>query len=233
MIWSLAISTQSSQRCSSIASRNALEPLALVRSPIERYDVSCRNGTCWYRLEAPALATRAARDDLATAHPLDDLAQVLGRGAAAAAHEPEPVLARERVVRVGELLRGERVARAARRASSGRPALGMQRHADLGVPREVAQVLAHLGRPGGAVQADHVDAERLERGERGADLGADAASCRWSRRSPARCTGRSTPAARDRPLRPDDGGLGLQQVLAVSTRTASTPPSIMPRACAW
>jgi hypothetical protein len=33
-------------------------------------------------------------------------------------------------------------------------------------------VLAHLVRPGGAVQADGVDAERLERGERGADLGA-------------------------------------------------------------
>jgi hypothetical protein len=33
-------------------------------------------------------------------------------------------------------------------------------------------VLAHLVRPGGAVQADGVDAERLERGERGADFGA-------------------------------------------------------------
>ena len=37
----------SSQRPASIASRKALEPLAFVRSPIERYDVSCRNGTCW------------------------------------------------------------------------------------------------------------------------------------------------------------------------------------------
>lgn len=35
-IWSRAISTQSSQRASSMASRNFLEPLALVRSPIAR-----------------------------------------------------------------------------------------------------------------------------------------------------------------------------------------------------
>ena len=34
------------------------------------------------------------------------------------------------------------------------------------VPGEVAQVLAHLGGAGGAVEADHVDAERLERGQR-------------------------------------------------------------------
>ena len=36
---------------------------------------------------------------------------------------------------------------------------------------KLAQVLTHFGRPGGAVQADHVDAERLERGERGPNFG--------------------------------------------------------------
>ena len=41
---------------------------------------------------------------------------------------------------------------------------------DRGVPRQVAQVLAHLGRAGGAVEPDQVDAERLERGQRGPDL---------------------------------------------------------------
>ena len=57
--------------------------------------------------------------------------------------------------------------------SIGQAGVGHAGDADLRVPREVAQVLAHLGGAGGAVQADHVDAERLERGERGADLGAD------------------------------------------------------------
>jgi hypothetical protein len=37
--------TQVSQSPSSIASRKALEPLALVRSPTARYDESCANGT--------------------------------------------------------------------------------------------------------------------------------------------------------------------------------------------
>ncbi|CAM5366313.1 hypothetical protein STANM309S_04839 [Streptomyces tanashiensis] len=52
-IWSRAISTQSSQRPSSMASRNFFEPLAFVRSPIAMYEVSCRNGTVWYREAAP------------------------------------------------------------------------------------------------------------------------------------------------------------------------------------
>ncbi|CAM5690567.1 hypothetical protein SGRIM128S_03848 [Streptomyces griseomycini] len=46
-ICSRAISTQSSQRPSSMASRNFFDPFAFVRSPIARYDVSCRNGTLW------------------------------------------------------------------------------------------------------------------------------------------------------------------------------------------
>ncbi len=36
-----------------MASRNFFEPLALVRSPIARYAVSCRNGTVWYSDAAP------------------------------------------------------------------------------------------------------------------------------------------------------------------------------------
>ncbi len=52
-IWSRAISTQSSQRASSMASRNFLDPLAFVRSPIAMYEVSWRNGTVWYSEEAP------------------------------------------------------------------------------------------------------------------------------------------------------------------------------------
>ena len=53
------------------------------------------------------------------------------------------------------------------------------------VLREVAEVLGHLGRAGRAVHADDVGLHRLERGERGADLGADEHAARSSRPSPA------------------------------------------------
>ncbi len=59
-VWSRAISTQSFQRPSSIASRNALDPLALVRSPIIRTLASWRNGTDWYS-EAAAASGRTSR----------------------------------------------------------------------------------------------------------------------------------------------------------------------------
>ena len=59
----MAISTHCSQSWASIASRNALEPLALVRSPIDRKEVSCRNGTDWYSDAAAASWTGLARRD--------------------------------------------------------------------------------------------------------------------------------------------------------------------------
>ncbi len=43
--WSCAMATHVSQSPASIASRNALEPLAFVRSPTTRNDVSCLKGT--------------------------------------------------------------------------------------------------------------------------------------------------------------------------------------------
>ena len=43
--WSRAMATQVSQSAVSIASRKALEPLALVRSPTTRKEVSCEKGT--------------------------------------------------------------------------------------------------------------------------------------------------------------------------------------------
>ena len=57
--------------------------------------------------------------------------------------------------------------------TDGSPAFGQAREERARVLREVAQVLGHLGRTGRAVQADDVGLHRLERGERGADLGAD------------------------------------------------------------
>ena len=84
----------SSQSSASIASRNALEPLALVRSPIISTDVSWRNGTGAYSELTPgsgagARSARRHRSRIASATGAD----VLGRGAAAAADQREPVLA--------------------------------------------------------------------------------------------------------------------------------------------
>ena len=85
---SRAISTHSCQSPASIASRNALEPLALVRSPIISTEASCRNGTRGvergHRRLGPPAGGAAGRSP---ADPLGDLADVLGRGAAAAADQ--------------------------------------------------------------------------------------------------------------------------------------------------
>lgn len=105
------------------------------------------------------------------AEPLDHRREVLGRRAAAAADEGEAELAHELLVRRRELGRRERVVRAvgAEHRQAGVRHAGDRHGRVLG---EVAEVLAHLGRAGGAVQADRVDAEGFEGGERGADLGA-------------------------------------------------------------
>ena len=76
----------------------------------------------------------------------------------------------------------------------------------------MAQVLAHLGGSGRAVEPDRVDAERLERGERRADLAAH-------QHGAGRLDGhldedrQTDAAAHDRLLAPVDRRLGLQQVL--------------------
>lgn len=80
------------------------------------------------------------------------------------------------------------------------------------MPRQVAQVFAHLGGAGGAVQADHVDAERLQRGERGADLGAQQHGAGGLDGHGA--DQRDGDAERlHRAPGADDGGLGLEEVL--------------------
>ncbi len=73
-------------------------------------------------------------------------------------------------------------------------------------------MLAHLGRPRGAVQADHVDAERLQRGEGGADLraeqhGAGGLDGHGHDQRQVEAEGVQCPAGAE------DGGLRLEQVL--------------------
>ena len=79
--------------------------------------------------------------------------------------------------------------------------------------REVAEVLGHLGRTGRAVHADDVGPHRLERGERGADLGADEHAARRLDRDLHHDRERATPARAHRGARTVDRGLRLQQVV--------------------
>ena len=78
---------------------------------------------------------------------------------------------------------------------------------------QMAQVLAHLARAGRAVQPDHVDAERFQGGQRGGDLGAE-------QHRAGRLDGdlgddqRAGSQPGRGPLAPDDGRLGLEQILA-------------------
>ncbi len=46
-------------------------------------------------------------------------------------------------------------------------------------------------------------------------------------------TGRSAPAARSARFAPTTADFACSRSCAVSMRMASTPPAIMPRACAW
>ena len=105
-------------------------------------------------------------------HRLDDLAQVLGGGAAAAADDRHPELGDVTTVVVGELLGREVVAGAP--VDDARQA-GVREHADRKrrVLAQVPQVLLHLGRSGGAVDAEHVGSHRRHGDQGGADLAAD------------------------------------------------------------
>ncbi len=160
----------------------------------------------------PRLRPRVALGSREAAHRFHQRRDVLRRRAAAATDEHGAVLGDESGERRGELVGRERVLRAVR-PEQGQPRVRHHRQRDPGVLGEGAQVLAHLGGPRGAVQPDEVDAERLQRGERGADLRAEQhraggldGDLRHDRH-PAALGGH-------RPAYAQDGRLGLQQVLA-------------------
>ena len=89
--------------------------------------------------------------------------------------------------------------------------VGQARDRHPAVLGQVAEVLVHLGRAGGAVEADDVGAHGLQGGEGGADLGA-------GEHAPGELDGdldldRDLAAGRGhRPPAADDGGLGLEEV---------------------
>ena len=113
-----------------------------------------------------------AGGDVVTAAALLDRGDVLRRGAAAAADEADAVALHEVAQRLGQragLLGEDRLAvRALMRDAGVRDAVHRHRR----VLAEEADRVAHVLGAGGAVEADHVDLQRLERRERGADVGA-------------------------------------------------------------
>ncbi|CAB4896812.1 unannotated protein [freshwater metagenome] len=122
-------------------------------------------GDAWLRGRLPFQLRRPV-------HHVGNLTNVLGGGAAASADECQPVLADETAQSVGQFGGGQWVfgtLRAQRRQSG----IGHHRYRKTGMLGQVAQVFAHLGGAGGAVQSDHVDAQRFERGEGCTDLAAD------------------------------------------------------------
>ncbi len=157
------------------------------------------------------LGAGVARRQRGAADPLDEPAQVFRRRTAAAAHEGEAVLLDEGLLGVGQALGVEREVRAVL-GEHGQPGVRHAEQRDAGVAREVAQVLAHLGGAGRAVEPDHVDAEGFERGQRRADLGAQ-------QHGAGRLEGQGAEhqevAAHglQGPPRAEHGGLGLQEVL--------------------
>ena len=158
------------------------------------------------------LVPRLARGGGGAVQPLGQHPDVLRGGAAAAADQRHAVLGDEPLQRVGQLHRGQREVRPV--GGQHRQA-GVRHHRqrDAGVLGQVAQVLAHLGRAGGAVQADQVDPERLDRGQRRADLAAQQHGAGGLHGDVADDRHRLARLGH-RPLRPDHRRLDLEQVLA-------------------
>ena len=136
---------------------------------------------------------------------------MLGRGPAAPADQRRAVLAGEDVLSVGKFLRREGI-RGAVGAELRQAGVGHHRQQQRRVTRQVAEVLAHLGRTGGAVQADHVDSQRGQCGERGADLAAQQHRTGQLYRDRHQ-HGHAAPGGSDGPPCPDDRGLGLEEIL--------------------
>ena len=102
---------------------------------------------------------------------LGELADVLRGGAAAATDDVDAEVGDEAAVELDELLGGQVVVHVAV-DHRGQPGVGQHRDRCARVRRQVPHVLAHLLGTRRAVDADHVGAHRVERHERGTDLGA-------------------------------------------------------------
>ena len=163
-------------------------------------------------LEHPGSKSGVARHrHRVRAEALDDRAEVLRRRTAAATDDVDAELADEPLVRVGEPVRREVVVRVTVH-DRRQPGVRQAREERARVLLQVLEVLGHLGRAGGAVQAEHVGLHRLERGDGGADLRADEhASGGLHRHLDHQRDGAAGVA--HRPAAGDDRRLGLEQVV--------------------
>ncbi len=141
---------------------------------------------------------------------VDHRGQVGGRRPAAATDHRHAELRDELAVELGELVRAQVVVHLAvdDRGQAGVREAGNR---EGGVAGEVAQGLEHLCRTGRAVEADHVDVHRLERAQRGPDLGSR--EHRSGQLDGHLCLQGNLPPHRlHRPASGVDGRLGLEEV---------------------
>ena len=117
-------------------------------------------------------ARRRARPDGVAGAALDDGGDVLGRRAAAAADDGHPEALHELAEHLGQRLGLLGEDRLAVRALERQPRVGDAVHGDRAVLAEEADRVAHVLGAGGAVEAERVDLQGLERGQHGADVGA-------------------------------------------------------------
>ncbi len=128
-----------------------------------------RGGDHRAHVRGPGLGPGGA---VAALDALGERVDVIRRGAAAAADDVHPVALDELAEHGRDLLRRLREDRLAVRALVGDAGVGDAVDRRGRVLAEEADGVAHVLRAGGAVEADHVDLQRLERGESGADVGA-------------------------------------------------------------
>ena len=154
------------------------DPCALTRSPISS------GGGCCSRVVARMAddtrgtwaAGRGSHGRPAWAlfpHAADDGLEVLGRGAAAAPDHADPEVRHELGQHPRHRLGLERIHRVARARVDRQPGIGDAGDRARRVIGEIPNGLAHVLGAGGAVQADHVDAQRLERREGAGHIGAE------------------------------------------------------------
>jgi len=158
------------------------------------------------------LRPRLPRHRRPATQPLCQHPDVLRRAPATAADQCHAIVGDEPLQGVGHLVRRQWEVRTV--GGEYRQArVRHHRHRNPRVLRKIAQVLAHLGRAGGAVQPDQVDAERLDRGQCGADLAAQQHRAGGLHRHVADDRDRSAQLGH-RSLRADHRCLHLEQVLA-------------------
>ena len=152
----------------------------------------------------------------ATGRPADalgDRRDVRGRRAAAAADDADAVALDELLQRLGERLGLLGEDRLAVRSLQRQPGVGDARDRHRAELAEEADRVAHVLRAGRAVQADHVDLQRLERRQHRGDVGAEQHLAAVRAAARRRCGSAACGRALERLARAEDRRLDLEDVL--------------------